>query len=74
MLGNALRHALSLHFGNAQYAGDRRGHQIAIGERSELDTPDAVRIPVEELRGDLQCETRLAATPGARECQQRAFA
>jgi hypothetical protein len=50
--------------------GEGRQDQRRIGERRQVDEPDAIRELVRQVRGDGECETRLASAPGSRQRDQ----
>ena len=55
--------------GHAQRARHRRGHQVRVGQRRQLDQPDAVRVVAGHRPRRLQRQARLAdaARPGQRQ-------
>ena len=55
---------------NDYRGGDHTRHEQRVGYRSQLDQPDSVRIPVDDLRGELEREACLAASAGAGQRQQ----
>ena len=50
---------------NAQDGGDRVRHQLGIGQRRQLDQPDAVRERVQHAQRDSASASRVFPTPGA---------
>ena len=52
--------------GQTEDIGDRNRHKGRIGERRQIDEPDAVRTIVRHRRADVQREPRLADAAGAR--------
>src|SRR6478735_194051 len=64
--------------GQPERTSDSKRYEIGMGDRSEVDVPDAVRKLIDDLTGDLYRETRLpgAAVTGQRDetmlCQQLA--
>jgi hypothetical protein len=53
--------------GHAQRRGDRERHMPLVGDRGELDQPDAVRVSAQGFAGDVQRKARLAGAARARE-------
>ncbi len=49
---------------------DGLGHEVRVGNRREIDQPDAVRKLVRQVRRETQRQTRLAGAAGARERHQ----
>ena len=59
--------------GPSRMSSDRRHrlrHQAGIGQRRQIDDPDAVGKAIEHVRGQLERQARLAAAAGAGERQQ----
>jgi len=59
------------------HAQDRRHrlrHDLRVGERRELDEPDAVGIIVHDVDRDLQRQARLAEATGSSSVRSRVFA
>ena len=65
-----LRERASRLFAHAQHLRDLVRDQRRIADRREIDEPDAVRIRVEHVGGDLQREAGLAETAHAEEREQ----
>ena len=55
---------------DAERSGHLRGHRRWVGDRRQLDQPDAVRVGIDEAAGDLEHEPRLARAAGADERHQ----
>ena len=51
--------------GHPHHAGDRRDHQGGIGERRQIDEPDAIGEALRHLLRGGQRQTRLADAAGA---------
>ncbi len=53
--------------GQPEPAGHCDGNGVGIGERREVDVPDAVAVVGDHRRGDVERQSRLAGAPGSGE-------
>jgi hypothetical protein len=58
---------------HAQHRGDRLGHQRRIRQRRQLHQPNAIRVGLQSLAGEVQREPRLADARRPREREQAAI-
>jgi hypothetical protein len=61
---------LRFFFSHPQHPGDDRRHEAGVGERAQIDKPDAVGEGLDEVGGSLERQTCLPHAAGPRDGQQ----